>query len=177
MWLLTRHIGYYFFALGVATVVFLSIVWGPALGLWLTLISVAPSLSATLDVSVRLFGLALSDAGLLLTVFYITLSLFVGADIALLVFYFKKYRAVPATGAATGAFAAFIAVLGFGCAACGTLFLSLLATSLGGAGLAFIPIGENIVWGLRGTGIVLLAFSLYRLIRHVNRPLVCPTVE
>ena len=169
-----RHIGYYCFALGVGTLIFLGIVWGPALSLWLTLVSAAPSLSVALDVSVRLFGLALTDAGSLLTAFYLALSLLVGTDVALLIFYFKKYRAVPAAGAASGAFAAFIAALGFGCAACGTLFLSLLATSLGGAGLVLIPIEESIVWVLRGAGLALLTFSLYRLIKHVNSPLVCP---
>jgi|SRR3989344_2748735 len=171
--IIMRHLGYYLAALGIAAFIFFGIVWGPALGLWLTLVFTAPSLSAALGASVKLFGLALSDSDPILTFFYLATALLVGANVALLVFYFKKYRAVPASGTATGALAALITVLGFGCASCGTLFLTLLATSLGGVGLVAVPIEGGIIWVMRGIGLALLTFSLYQLIRRARDPLIC----
>lgn len=170
----TRHRGYYAFALGSAMLIFFGIVWGPDIGLWFTLISTAPSLPAGFYTSVKLFSLALSDSSFVLTGFYLATALLVGANLALLAFYAKKYRAMPGAGSVgTSSLAALVTLLGFGCASCGTLFLSFLLTSLGGTGLAVIPADERFVWALRGAGLALLAFSLWRLAKHANEPLVC----
>ncbi|HWO07175.1 MAG TPA: hypothetical protein VNM40_01170 [Candidatus Paceibacterota bacterium] len=101
------------------------------------------------------------------------LSLLIGLNVALLEFYFRMYRAAPSAAAAgSGVVGALAAILGFGCAACGSLFLASLAASVGGVGfLAFLPYGGE---ELGHVGIALLMLSSFLLVRAINRPPVCP---
>jgi len=168
-----RHASYYLLGIGIATTLFLSILWVPTLPFIIALISGVSSLSQALVLSTHILRLAFTDSDILLTTFYLSVSVLTAANITLLVYYFKTYRAVPPSGNLTaGGLAALVAALGFGCASCGTFFVSVLATSLGGAGLVILsPTGTHV---LQAVGLALLVASLYWIVQKVRGPLVCP---
>lgn len=95
----------------------------------------------------------------------------IGIVVALSSFYARMHRAAPSLAGGVGLIGAISAFLGFGCAACGSVFLaSVFAGSLGGLA-AILPFGGKEISFL---GIALLAFAAYTLVRSINRPKVCP---
>lgn len=98
-------------------------------------------------------------------------AILLGMNVTLLAFYSRMYRSMP-TSAASGILGGAAALLGFGCAACGSVFLISLITALGGTGLiAMLPYHGN---EIGYAGIALLTISALLLTRAVNRPRVCP---
>ena len=105
--------------------------------------------------------------------FMFTTALLIGINIALFMFYLHAFRTKPSSmSLASGFLGAVAALFGFGCAACGSVFiLSLLAASGGGSLIALFPFeGEEIGYA----GVALLLTSAFFLTRAINKPIVCP---
>ncbi len=98
-------------------------------------------------------------------------AVLIGIVVAMSNFYARMHRAAPSLAGGVGILGAISAFLGFGCAACGSVFLaSVFAGSLGGLAAA-LPFGGKEISFL---GIALLAAAVYNLARGINRPKVCP---
>ena len=164
---------YYLLGIGSAAFLFAALVWGPSIPFALALFAQS-TLSEGLRAASTLLTLALFDSDPWLVAFYAALAALAGANLALLLFYWRTRRLVSGGPAASGALGAFVAALGFGCASCGTLFLSFLLGSVSGFSLASLPFGDEAGYALRALGLALLAFSVIRLAKHVRDPLVCP---
>lgn len=99
-------------------------------------------------------------------------SLLLGLNTALLVQYFSTHRVVWERKSALASVGGFVsAVVGVGCAACGSLVLTSLLGTAGAAGaLAFLPFdgGE---FNLLAAG--LLIFSIGVTAKKIEAPLVC----
>lgn len=129
---------------------------------------------------------SLSDAGIFLPIFILESingtphldvvltaisAALIGIVVSLSLFYARMHRAAPSLASGVGVLGAISAFLGFGCAACGSVFLaSAFAGSLGGIA-ALLPYGGKEISFL---GIALLAVAAYTLARSINRPKVCP---
>lgn len=98
-------------------------------------------------------------------------ALLIGVTVSLSSFYARMHRAAPSLAGSVGILGTISAFLGFGCAACGSVFIaSAFAGSLGGLA-ALLPFGGKEISFL---GIALLTFAAYSLARSINRPKVCP---
>jgi len=104
-------------------------------------------------------------------------ALLIGVNLALLVFYVRAFGGVPsrrnvASGTFGSMFALAVALFGFGCLSCGSVFFVALVGALGGAGLLaavpYLGIGASLL------GIGLLVLSIVFLARAINAPPVCP---
>ncbi len=168
------RIRYLALAFGVALACFFSLAWLPAASL-ISAVASEPgiSLSHRLSLMVKLLVTLPGDIDVMMLSYTALLSLLVGINCALLIFYFKMFRAAPsALSIGSGVLAAFSAALGFGCAACGTVFLSAFLATLGGAGfIAALPF-QGVEFA--GAALALSAFSVAILARAINRPVVCP---
>ena len=153
---------------------FLFICWAPSaflVGNILTDSSLA--FSEALRITVRLLIAVVGDMPIGELVYAATLAALVGVNIALLVFYFKMFRAAPSVlNIGSGMLGAFSALLGFGCTACGAVFATALFATIGGTGLlAALPFHGTEFSVL---ALLFLAFSIYTLSRAINKPPVCP---
>lgn len=109
------------------------------------------------------------------TLFIVLLFAFLAAlNITLLTYYIRRRRRGGAKGKVTSVatFGGIISgALGLGCAACGSIVLSVVATTLGGVGfLALLPL-HGTEFSFLGLG--LLLYSTYIILRHINDPLSC----
>jgi len=169
-----RNLPYYVFSILLASLIFGLFVWGPIIPFAFSLLSDAPPDDALRAISTAA-ELALFDSGPWLTSYYAALALLGSGNIVLLVLYWRTRRTIASGSAsASGALGTIAILLGFGCISCGTLFLSLAFGSIGGFSLAAIPFADDLSYLLQGLGLVLLSYSLARLMKHVNDPLVCP---
>ena len=149
-------------------------VWIPLWSLFATiLLNPDVPISMNVSASMQLLYSSLFDLAAREAIYAIALAILIGINAALLVFYFKMFRAVPSkTHLASGALGTFSAILGFGCAACGSLFATALLSSIAGTGLAAaIPLNAYV---FQVAGIALLVFSIFQLSHAINKPLVCP---
>ncbi len=163
---------YYTLALICALFLFLLISWLPAFTFWLTLLEGSSSLAESIQTTSILFARALLDSSPLLTAFNGVVALLVGTNIALLAYYWRHYRTQPSKkSAATGLLGTLITFLGFGCASCGTLFITYLLTGVGATSLATLPIINS--YAIQAIGIVLLMYSTFELYKKTMDPLVC----
>ncbi|MCE9541252.1 hypothetical protein K8R03_01680 [Candidatus Kaiserbacteria bacterium] len=165
---------YVLLALLTGFAVFLSATSFTALPLALDILSDSSlSLSSSLRLASALLLTSVNDFTGFKAAYVLSVATLVGINVALLTFYFRMYRATPSSGSVLstgiGSLAAF---LGFGCAACGSLFITSFFATLGGTGfLALLPYqGAEI--GI--AGIFLLLISTFLLARGINRPPVCP---
>lgn len=99
-------------------------------------------------------------------------SILGGINISLAYYYFKTRGVVlkkrHVFGHGVGMFLAF---LGIGCAACGTVFLGTILSLIGGAGLLTkLPYGGEEVGVL---GVIILGIITYQTARKASMPLVC----
>lgn len=161
---------------GVTALVMLLIVsWVPNFKLVkLILSSSTISFGDKVNVLAKLIGSLGASTTSLLLISTLLIALFFGINVAFLVHFFREKRASDAgrgVGASLGG--ALSGLLGFGCAACGTVFLGTL---FGGAGgfLAVLPLGGV---ELSFLGVILLALSTYFLARRIYRPAVCSVNE
>ena len=103
------------------------------------------------------------------------LSILIGINVSLLLFYLKTYGLHSKTGATTAALGTLTGILGFGCAACGSLFFTALVASIAGVGIAAaLPVNGFV---FQAAGVALLAFSIIRLSHSITRPHTCPIDE
>ena len=168
------RISYIFLALAVAALVYALFAWIPLWSLFSTILfnSDLP-LSANISAAAQLLFSSLFDLAGMDMLYALALSILIGINAALLVFYFKLHRIVPSkVNLASGMLGTFSAILGFGCAACGSLFATALLASIAGTGLAVaIPLDAYM---FQVVGIALLLFSIFQLSRAINKPPVCP---
>ncbi len=110
----------------------------------------------------------------LIELIYIAMvAVLVGINFSLFVFYLRMYRSAPSvTGVAGGFLGTVFAFLGFGCASCGTIFLSTLSVAASGVGL--YALSPYLGIGLGITGTLMLLLSAVLLSRAINKPPVCP---
>jgi hypothetical protein len=166
--------GYFFLATLTSLIVFVSIAWANVLPLFFRIIrDVTLPFDTALSLGSTLLVTSLTDFTLTGFVFALTTALLIGINVTFLVFYFRMFRAVPSsTTTASGLLGGIATLLGFGCAACGSVFLVSFIGALGGTGLlALLPYGgEEIGY----VGIALLFVSAIFLTRAINKPLVCP---
>lgn len=105
--------------------------------------------------------------------YIVSISILTGINIAMLIFYVRMYRSAP-TGItlSSGVIGTIGAVLGFGCAACGSIFLGALLTTLGGTSvLAALPYAGAEIGAISMIAIVV---SILLLRKYINTPPVCP---
>lgn len=154
--------------------VFLIVAWLTAVPLILQIVldETLTTTSALLIVG-RLLLFSITDLMRPDAIYTLVIASLVGINVALLTFYFRMYRASPSSASIiSGSIGSIAATLGFGCAACGSLFITSLFATLGGTSLlAFLPYqGAEI--GV--AAIVFLLISMYLLARGINKPPVCP---
>jgi len=168
------RISYVFLALITALIGYCLLVWIPVWNLfYLILFTPGGSLFSNAQGALRLLYFALLDPEPTDALYAIALSLLIGINAALLVFYFKLHRAIPSkVDVASGVVGSIAAILGFGCAACGSLFATALISAIAGAGFAAkLPLDGP---EFQILGVLLLLFSIFHLARAINKPLVCP---
>jgi len=105
---------------------------------------------------------------LFVTLFVSVLS---AINIILLVLYYRERGAMLFKSSGSGFFGLVLGALGIGCSACGTLALTAVLGTLGlGWIVVFLPFHGAEIYAL---GILLLLFSIYQLIKLINKPLTC----
>ena len=166
---LTRR-SYLFLALGVALVVFFAAVWLPNARL-VSLFFFDPSLSFAFALRLT-WDLLLSSLQNIQPLFFLytaLAALLIGINAALLVWYIRLYQFAPSVrNVASGIAGAFLALIGFGCVSCGSIFFTALLTAASGTGLLilipYLGVGVGIL------GLVLLVISAIFLSRAINTP-------
>lgn len=154
---------------------FTLVIWVPNLGLIGEIVS-SPTVTVFGKVVfiLSLYGSLLTNFTIFTGTYIILLSILLGVNISLLVFYVRLARRGGGTGAKiklTGAGGFIAGLLGIGCAACGSILLTPILASIGaGALLVWLPLhgGE-----LGIIGVVLLLYSAYLMTKKIAEPLVC----
>lgn len=105
----------------------------------------------------------------------IAIAVLTGINIAFVAYILKRQKqGLSAAGVTTGTFGILSGATGLGCAACGSLILSSLLATAGGASLlALLPLrgGE---FGI--LGVALLLSATYFLARHITKPPACEII-
>jgi hypothetical protein len=134
-----------------------------SVGLWSKL-SFLVSLYGTIGTSFTIF----SGSILILSV------VLFGINIALLIFYIRRRQSTSNAGGTASLVSlggAVSAVLGIGCAACGSVILTAVLGLLGAGGLLVLLPFHGVEFGV--LGVVLLLVSCWYLIKKIDDPLVC----
>ncbi len=99
------------------------------------------------------------------------IAVLTGVIISLLVFYYKQQGAVLVKTSGTGFLGLLLGLLGIGCSACGTLALTAVLGTVGLGGLVLLlPFrGAEFLY----FGVIALLFSVWQLVRLINKPLTC----
>lgn len=159
---------------GVALVVFLSAIWFPNVRL-ASLFLLDPSISLILAIRLTV-GLFISSIGTMsiFSLSYTALAaLLIGINSALLVCYIRLYQIAPSLrNVASGVVGSFLALLGFGCVSCGSIFFTTLLVAASGTG--FLVAAPYLGIGIGILGIGLLILSAVFLARAINTPPACP---
>lgn len=142
--------------------------------LWQVLISKTIDIEAKLSFLFSLYGtLGTSFSTFSRNVLFITVLL-LGVNVALLIYYVRRqqnsYVDKTAHVASLGGLVS--ALLGIGCAACGSIILSAILSLLGASSLLLLLPFHGAEFAVFGIG--LLIFSIAYLIKRINDPLVCP---
>jgi hypothetical protein len=167
-----KNAPYYLLAFVCALGIFLLLSWIPIINFWLTLAQDGATFLTLIFSTIHILAPALIDTPPTLAIFNASISLLIGYNVSLLIYYWKHYKTTPTqTGITSGALGTLITFLGFGCASCGTFFISSLLASVGAAGLATIPIFNSYLF--QTAGILLLTYSTFILYKKTNDPLLC----
>lgn len=168
------RVGYVAFALGVGTAAFLSMTWIGALGLVSQILADdGLPLPERFRIVGKLLALSLADLGISNSLYILLVSLLLGVNVSLLAFYLRMYRSSPSsTTISAGLMGSVAAFFGFGCAACGSVFLLSLTATLGGSSLLVALPYQGME--LSVVGMLFLVISAYLLARAINKPPVCP---
>lgn len=123
-------------------------------------------------VTTSLLGSLVTNFSLLSALTTVSISLLVGANIALALSLYQKQKRVLIHGSlATTSLGALFGMFSIGCAACGSLVLATFLGAIGGVSvLAFLPLrGQEI--GI--LGVLILAYTTLLLVRTITKPLTC----
>ncbi len=135
--------------------------------------STAISSASKIDFLWSLFGSLVTNFTPFSALYTVTVSLLLGVNIALLTFYIRRRQVGSKNyaGNTAGFFGVIVGAFGVGCAACGSLILSALLTSLGAGGLLLLLPFHGAEFGV--LGVLLLGYSVYQLSKRIHDPLVC----
>jgi len=170
-----RRLPYLILAAGIAGAAYALIAWIPLINLLITIFFYPNgSIGANTADSVHLLTASLFELRATDALYAGGLSILIGINSAILLFYYRLNRGFPSHfGASAGIVGAISGILGFGCAACGSLFFTALVAAIAGTGLA-ARVAPDALW-LQATGIALLLFSIWRLSRSIAQPNTCPS--
>lgn len=168
-----RHWNYVALSAAVSIVVFIITTWLPNFKLlWTIWSDPSIALGDKFIFPVRLLESITTNFTVLSATYTVAIALLVGINVALATYILREQRRQLSTaGITAGTFGILSGSVGMGCAACGSLIVSSLLATVGGAGaLALLPLrgGE---FGL--LGVVLLGIATYYLVRHISKPPVC----
>ena len=163
-------------AITVSTIVFAVATWLPNAHLLWSIWSDSSLLIADkLTFPLRLLESITTNFTTLSALYTVAIALLAGTNIAFVAYLIRRQRELSQSGAAAGIFGILSGTVGMGCAACGSLILTSLLGTVGGAGfVAALPLrgGE---FGI--IGVVLLGVSTYFLARQITKPLVCEPID
>lgn len=163
----------YMFLLGIISLVAFSLaVWLPNVRLLFTVATGdGTSFLETFAFAFRLLGSISTNFTLLSASFTILIAILLGINVSFVVFQIKRQGQVSSGGSVAGVFGTVSGVFGIGCAACGSLILTPLLATVGGAGiLAALPFNGA---ELGIVGVALSAFATYLLAKYITKPLTC----
>ena len=104
-------------------------------------------------------------------VFTLTFSLLLSIYLVLLFHVIGRQKSLFSRSTVVGVSGSFLSFIGVGCAACGSLILGSIASTIGaGWVLAYLPYGGS---ELGIIGLFLLIISIYLADRTLKKPLVC----
>jgi hypothetical protein len=170
-----RHSRYIAVVIGVAvTVVTAALLLPNKTVIYQVVTSSSVGLSSKLSFVISLFGSLGSNFTVLSASYLVTVAVLFGLNIALLIFYIRRRQEVlPSKKAHLATVGGMMsAVLGIGCAACGSVVLTAVFGLVGAGGLlVWLPL-HGLEFGIAGT--LLLLISIRYLIKKINHPLVCP---
>lgn len=130
--------------------------------------------SRALQIAISLMGSLATNFTPLATAYTVPAALLVGINAVLAFYLLRRARGIGGRAAASGFGGIVAGVFGLGCAACGSVLLSVAAGTVAGAGLIpLLPFGGQ-EFGV--IGVILLAASTYALLRRIGEPLACPVV-
>lgn len=163
--------------------VFMLAVWAQNLhSIWNVVSSSSISISQKVSFLSSFVGSIQTNFTLLSASYIIINAVLFGINVALVVYYIRIKRSVllqtelNADASSTGAFGMgigglFSAILGIGCAACGSIILTPLLALVGASGLlAVLPLAGG-EFGILGGA--LLLFSIYLVLKKIKEPLLC----
>ena len=159
-----------FLAIILALFIFLTLSWLSVQAILFTILSESQeAFGAKISMASNLMWSSLFDFSTPDRWYALLLATLVGANTSMLLFYYHAYRIAPSKAWLTGFLGASVGILGFGCAACGSLLANIVLTNLIGVwlGTSFNGIEFQIL------GIALLLFSIYKLARAINDPALC----
>jgi len=108
------------------------------------------------------------------SVLLVLISLLFALNLVLLVFYIRKIKSILKGNRrihAVGIGGLVSGLLGIGCAACGSVVLTSILSSIGASGLLLLLPLHGSEFGI--LGVLLLCMSIYVLVRRIQQPLVC----
>ena len=158
-------------ALGLSALVFFGIEWLSTIPLIATIMS-DPSvpLSRTTPFVLRILLSTFTDNSLFDILFTACISILIGINATLMIAYIKKRSAQRVSALGSSFVGTFVALLGLGCAACGSLLSVALAALGAGSLVPFLPFATA---ELKIVSVLLLSLSLWLLFREINKPDVC----
>ncbi len=128
--------------------------------------------SVSLGDKLGLLGSITTNFMLLSAITTVVISLLVGANVALVLYLYRRKRAgLNKGGVAVSTFGTIVGIFGVGCAACGSLILTGLLSAVGGITvLAVLPFkGQEL--GI--VGVAALLYATYFLVQKIIRPITC----
>jgi hypothetical protein len=148
--------------------------WVSNLALIGSVLSADVSIARKLEFLISLYGLLVTNFSLVSAVSTVTISVLAGINLSLLIYYISHRRTPTAnrSGNSASLLGLVSGLFGIGCAACGSVILTGLFSSLGAlVFLSLLPL-HGAEFGLLGVGF--LAYSVYELTKRINDPQVCP---
>jgi hypothetical protein len=120
-----------------------------------------------------LYGSLFTNFSLLSALNLLLVSVFFGVNITLLVYYIRRQQTMSRnTGVHMSSIGGLVSgVFGIGCAACGSVIVTSLLGIFGASGFITLLPFHGAEFGF--IGVILLAASIWYLIKKINDPLVC----
>lgn len=161
----------------VSLVVFMLSTWFPNYRLlWFIWSDPSAAFADKVTFPLRLLESISTNFTVLSASYTIAIAVLVGINIAFVAYILKRQKQeLSAAGMTMGTFGILSGATGLGCAACGSLVISALLATAGGASiLTLLPLrgGE---FGI--VGVILLGTSTYFLAKHITKPLVCEPAD
>ncbi|MCA9353929.1 MAG: hypothetical protein KC877_00230 [Candidatus Kaiserbacteria bacterium] len=172
-----RHRRYVF---GAALVAFAVLTAGVMLPNWGILVQILFSgsigLGAKLSFVFSLYGSIFTNFTVFSALYLLLIAVLFGINVGILTFYIRRRQTKRTEGAAAhlasiGGIVS--AMLGIGCAACGSVVITAVLGLFGATGLLLLLPFHGIEFGV--LGLILLIVSIRYLMRRINDPIVCPT--